>query len=293
MQNFKIALVQHNSIVGRKKENLNNIIRWARKASQAGAVMVCFPELSVTGHVGHPTVTGQAEPVPQGPSLENCVAFHEILIYIYVCAGIAEEDRGIYYNTQFLVGPQGYVGKQRKIHLSLDEYYYFRAGTELSVFELSLVRLGIIICSDNFMPEISRCLVLKGAELLLCPHAGRFGKWPKDLPSQRKRVKDQKEIWRLVHSCRAYDNGCYVALCNLAGRSAVGIRGVQANHAGGCMVIDPNGHTIAESRSRSIREEIIVAQLDGDLPASRRSQPCFNLQTRRQEVFRCLSEPTT
>ena len=36
---------------------------------------------------------------------------------LFVCAGIAEDDRGIHYNTQFLVGPHGYIGKQRKIHL--------------------------------------------------------------------------------------------------------------------------------------------------------------------------------
>ena len=92
---------------------------------------------------------------------------------ICICAGIAEDDRGIHYNTQFIVGPEGYVGKQRKVHPSQDEYFYFRGGTELPVFDLPFARVGIVICYDNLLPEVPRCLAVAGAELLLSPHAAR------------------------------------------------------------------------------------------------------------------------
>ncbi len=291
MEKLKIALVQHASPVGEKARNLKATISWVRKAHKKGAALVCLPELGITGHAGHPAMVSEAEPVPDGPCARRLCELAAGL-GIYICAGIAEEERGIHYNTQFLVGPEGYLGKQRKVHLSRDEYFFFRAGTRLTVFDLPMAKVGIIICYDNLLPEMARCLAVRGAELLLCVHAGRFGKWPRNAAGRRAAVQALKRDWRLIHMCRAYDNGCYVALCNTAGRSAVGLRGVEANHAGGCIVINPGGEVIAESRTRDIRDEMIVVPLDGHAVAARRSEICFNLQTRKPEVFGALVEPT-
>ena len=40
---------------------------------------------------------------------------------LVLCVGLSEKERDIVYNTQVLVGPDGYIGKQRKLHLSRDE----------------------------------------------------------------------------------------------------------------------------------------------------------------------------
>jgi len=289
MKDVTIALVQQASLVGAKAANLARTEFWVRRAVRAGARLVCFPELNLTGHAGHPAMIDEAEPVPGGPSVERLIALAR-QAGIFICAGIAEEERGIHYNTQFLVGPEGYIGKQRKVHLSRDEYFFFRGGLELAVFELSWVRVGIVICFDNLFPETARCMAVRGAELLLCPHAARFGRWPRDASGRRGAVARLKEEWRLVHRCRAYDNGCYVALCNAVGRSAPPLRGVLASHAGGCMVIGPAGDVLAESRSRDIREEMLVAHLRGRLVSARRRQVCFNLRVRRPEVFAALAQ---
>lgn len=291
MRDFKIALVQQCSPVLKKKQNLEHAVQWRRKAGKAGATLVCFPELNITGHAGHAAMVKQAEPVPDGPSVARlCEVAREL--GLYVCAGIAEDDLGIHYNTQFIVGSDDYLGKQRKAHLSADEYFYCRHGTELPVLNLPFARVGMIICYDNALPEISRCLAVNGAEVILCPHAARFGKWPKTPADRRKVTRRIKEQWRMVHRCRAYDNGCYAAVFNAAGRSAVGLRGVEANHGGCCMVFDPNGEVAAESRTTDIREEMLIADLEGERVSARRRQTCFNLQTRRPEVFRTLIQPT-
>jgi len=291
MESFRLALVQHASPVRAKARNLDLAEAFARKAKRAGAVLACFPELGITGHAGHPAMVEGAEPVPGGPSVERLAALAAELDMV-LCAGIAEDDRGIHYNTQFLVGPRGYIGKQRKVHLSADEHFYFRGGTALPVFDLPFARAGIIICYDNCLPEVSRCLAVGGAELFLCPHAARSGKWRADPAARRKLVRGSKAQHKMVHCCRAYDNGVYVALCNTAGRSAVGLKGVEANHLGGCLVMDPYGKVVAESRSRDVRDEMLVVDLDGQLVAARRRSTCFNLQTRRPEVFASLAEPT-
>jgi predicted amidohydrolase len=291
MKSFKLALVQHASPVGRRAENLRATIEWVRKAHRKGAELVCLPELGITGHAGHHAMIAEAEPVPGGPSVGAlCETARELGIFI--CAGIAEDDRGIHYNTQFVVGPDGYAGKQRKIHLSRDEYFFFRGGTQLPVLDLPMARVGVIICYDNEMPELSRCLAVKGAELLLCPHAARFGTWPRTDEGRRKAVADFKSHWTLMHSCRARDNACYVALCNTAGRSATGLKDVEANHAGGCMVFDPYGNRAAQSRSRDITDEMLVVELDAGAIEKRRRETCLPLRTRRPEVFSALTEPT-
>ncbi len=253
-------------------------------------MLVIFPELNITGHAGDPRLLEEAEAVPEGPSVESlCKVAKENGIYI--CSGIVEESRGLYYNTSFLAGPEGYIGKQRKTHLSQDEYFYFKAGLNLPVFDLPFARIGIIVCFDNFFPEIPCSLAVKGAEILLSVHADRFGKWPDSDEVHQKKVKDIKKKWTIRYQCRAKDTGCYEAICNAAGQAAIQFNMVESNHAGGCMVVDPNGDIVAESRSKDIEEEMIVVPLQGKLVAERRREKNCYLKHRRPEVFDILSQP--
>ena len=290
MESLTVALVQHASPVGLKAANLARTLDLVRAAAARGASLVALPELGITGHAGHPAMVMEAESVPGGPA---CAALAQLAadLGVTVSAGIAEEDLGIHYNTQFLVGPDGYIGLQRKVHLSRDEYYYFRAGTQMPVLSIPGARVGTAICYDNDFPETARCLALRGAEIVLAPHAARSGVWADDA-DRRKAVVARKRHWALTLASRALDNGCYVLACNTAGRSANDLPGVEANHPGGCMAFDPYGTLIAESRSEDVAEEIVVVTLDGDLVARRRSEACFNLQTRRPEVYGALVEPT-
>jgi len=95
----------------------------------------------------------------------------------------------------------------------------------------------------------------------------------------------------MTHRSRANDNGVFIALANAAGRAAMGIRGVEANHAGGCLIIDPFGEIVAESKRKDIGPEMIMAQLKGKLVKEKR-RPGFNLQVRKPEFFKVLSEIT-
>ena len=291
MEDLTIALVQCNSPVGKKSKNLADTIDWVRNTKDNDVDLVCFPELNITGHAGHPSMVSEAELVPEGSSCQTLIKLAREL-EIYIAAGICEQEKGIHYNTQFIVGRNGFVGKQRKVHLSSDEYFYFRHGSNIRVFDIGKAKIGVIICYDNLLPEVSRCLAIDGAELLLCPHAGRFGSWPSTLQKRQSAVKSNKENWRLIHRARAYDNGCYVALCNAAGRAAIELPEVEANHAGGCMVIDPNGKVVTESKSKDISDEMVACELKGELVDKRRAQACFNLQTRRTESFGALTRPT-
>ena len=132
--------------------------------------LVLFPELVIHGHCT-PNTWALAEPVPDGPSVAALVKIakrHRLVL----CAGMSEKERDIVYNTQVLVGPDGYIGKQRKLHLSRDEGFFYKGGRDINVFDIGPCKVGIVICYDNQFPEISRVLALRGAEVMLMPHAG-------------------------------------------------------------------------------------------------------------------------
>ena len=50
MAQLRIALAQVNSTVGDLDGNADRIVDWARRASDAGAHLVAFPEMTLTGY---------------------------------------------------------------------------------------------------------------------------------------------------------------------------------------------------------------------------------------------------
>src|SRR6201987_4492721 len=175
MQTIRVAAVSMNGFLGQPERVLNNIARWCEQAAAQRAELVLFPELVIHGHCT-PNTWELAEPVPDGPSLRR---LEEIAarVGLVICAGLSEKERDIVFNTQVLVGPDGYLGKQRKLHLSRDEVFYYKGGRELPVFDVGPCKLGIVICYDNQFPEAARVLALRGADVLLMPHAARFKTW--------------------------------------------------------------------------------------------------------------------
>ena len=172
MKHTRVAAVSMNGFLGEPDRILQAIDGWCERAAAAEVDLVLFPELVIHGHCT-PNTWELAEPVPDGPSVTRLVQIarrHRLTL----SAGMSEKERDIVYNTQVLIGPEGYVGKQRKIHLSRDEVFYYKGGREMPVFDIGFCKVGIVICYDNQFPEIARILALRGADLILMPHAGRF-----------------------------------------------------------------------------------------------------------------------
>src|ERR1051325_9102450 len=99
-----------NSLLGETQRNLATVAEWCEQAAAEKAELVVFPELVVHGHCA-PNTWEVAEPVPDGPSVRRLVELaHQYRITLSV--GMAEKERDVVYNTQVLVGPNGYIGKQ-------------------------------------------------------------------------------------------------------------------------------------------------------------------------------------
>ena len=281
MRNLTIAAVQMNAPLGEVERNLAAHVRLARQAAEAGAELICFPELGLTGHWCAGGVWAASEPVPDGPSTRRLLDLARDL-QVTISFGLAERDRGIAYNTQVVVGPEGFIGKQRKLHMSADEYFHFRVGSEAAVLDIGKCRLGIGICYDNIFPEVARIAAIKGAEVYLMPHAARCGAWPRSAAAQARAIAQLKAVWRKCYASRAYDNGMFVVANNQAGHAG---DDPETNHAGGVLVFDPNGEVIAESQAGRIAEEMVVVALKARDYEARRGCACFNLQTRRPEIY--------
>ncbi len=293
MQKLRVAAVTMNGLLGQAERNVRQIAEWSERAREAGAELVLFPELVVHGHCD-PNTWYNAEPVPNGPSTQRLCELAARL-GLFLCVGLSEKERDIVYNTQVLIGPSGFLGAQRKIHLSRDEVIYYKGGSAIQSFDIGKCCVGIVVCYDNSFPEVARVLALQGAEVLLMPHAARLKMWKDDPASEKAAVAHTRHFFRTMYPMRAYENACYAVICDQAGRA--GYVDVypkdspnQPHHAGGCLVIDPLGEVAAETQCERIQEDMLVVDLLPEKLWEARSLPNYTLRQRRPELFGRLSE---
>ena len=292
MNTMRVAAVSMNGFLGDPERVLRNIDEWCGRAAGQNADLALFPELVIHGHCS-PNTAALAEPVPDGPSTQALMALagrHGL----FVCAGLAERDRDAVYDTQVLVGPAGFCGSQRKLHMSRDEGRYYGRGEHLGVFDIRTCTVGIGICYDNEFPEVPRILALRGAEILLMPHASRDRMWD-DTPESEAAARRYIHDHHLPFAMRAKENACYVVLADQAGRAGYvdhlpRDHPNQPHHAGAALVFAPDGSLLASSQRDRIRDEMIVVTLEAAALERERTHPNYQLRTRRPELFGALAE---
>lgn len=287
MQSIRVAAVSMNGWLGQPDRVFGDIAAWCERAVAKRAQLVLFPELVVHGHCT-PNTAAIAEPVPDGPSVRRLVALarqHRVIL----SAGLSEKEHGLVYNTQVLVGPEGYIGKQRKLHLSRDEVMYYTGGRALDVFDIGTCKVGIAICYDNEFPELPRILALRGAEVLLMPHASRDRQW-QDTPESEAAARRYMRDSYMPFAMRAKENALFGVLADQAGRAGyVDLyprdHENQPHHPGAAMVFGPDGGLLASSQVECIRDEMVVVTLDAAALARERAHPNYQLRTRRPELY--------
>jgi len=206
---------------GDKAANLEKMKEKTLEASNMGAAVVVFPELALSGyecsddiHIEQKTCSmhaSLAETIP-GPSTEEIVRLAEAL-GVYIIFGMPEIDilnKEFVYNSVALIGPEGLVGRYRKLHLpdlpQFTEKVCFVAGNELPVFDTSFDRIGIQICMDFAMvPELTRLQSLKGAQIIISPSA---------IPLSISRYSSIPEL----AARRGVDNQVYTVVANHTGK---------------------------------------------------------------------------
>jgi predicted amidohydrolase len=287
MQTIRVAAVSMNGFLGEPERVLADITVWCRRAADEQAQLVLFPELVIHGHCT-PNTWELAEPVPDGPSTYRLLELAR-LFRLVLCVGLSEKERDIVYNTQVLIGPDGFLGKQRKLHLSRDEGFHYKGGRDLKVFDLGACKLGIVICYDNQFPEVARVLALRGAEVICMPHAARFRPWDDTAESEAAARRYSHHFFK-PYAMRARENACFAILADQVGRAGYVDSWPrdsenQPHHAGAAMIWGPDGELLASTQEERIEEEMVVATLDAGLLNRERALANYMLRTRRPELF--------
>ena len=141
----------------------------------AAADLVVFPELCNSGY--NFESPEQARDTAEDARDGRFVRFLQSLCRDHnqhIVAGINERDAesGRLFNSAVLVGPEGMVGKYRKLHLFMNEKDLFEPGdVGLPVVDLGAWRVGLLICFDWVFPEAWRVLALRGADIVCHPSA--------------------------------------------------------------------------------------------------------------------------
>jgi N-carbamoylputrescine amidase len=272
-RNLKICAVQTAASADRA-QNTKKAAELVELAANEGARIIALPELFSTpwfpASIDRTNFSlAEAADGPTLTAVREEAARHGVV----VVANIFEEDSGRYFNTAFVVGPDGgIIGRYRKVHVPQiplwEEKSYFEPGdTGFPVFETPFAKIGVQICWDVFFPEGFRILALKGAEVIIAPTASAF------IHSHGK--------WERAISAAAHANGVYILRVNRVGAEA------SQDFYGRSFCAGPDGEFIGEPSGASVG--IVMADIDLSEIARTRSEWVF-LKDRRPEDYKEISE---
>jgi predicted amidohydrolase len=263
---IKIALAQISCKQEAKEENMAKMEKTVAKAKQRGADVIIFPELSLTGYVVRDQIYELAETIP-GPSskIMESIARKTKSHIIFGMPELSEKTQATIYNTAVLVGPKGFIGKYRKMHLPthsiFEEKRYFRPGYQAEAFDTPFGKIGLVICYDLFFPEVSRLARLKGAQLIVCISAS---------PATRR------AFFEVLTVARAMENTAFLAYVNLVGIED----GLQ--FWGGSRLVGPNGKILAQAKYDV--DDLVMCDINyGDIKPTEAFVP--TLKDLRPELF--------
>ena len=269
----RIACVQMEPRVGDKAGNVALSVDKIERAAQAGAKIVVLPELANSGYVfeSRAEAFALAEPVPDGPTSLAWAAVAARLD-ITVVAGIAERAGDRLFNAAVVIGPQGYVGTFRKVHLWNEENLYFEPGdVGFPVFATPHGRIGVMICYDGWFPEAYRLLALQGADLVCMPT-----NWV-PIPGQDPA---REAMANILCMAAAHSNSLFVAAAD-----RVGVERGQL-FLGQSLIVGCTGWPMAGPASATA-EETIFADVNLADARRKRNWNAFNqvLRDRRTDVY--------
>ncbi|MHA1976884.1 MAG: nitrilase-related carbon-nitrogen hydrolase [Candidatus Hodarchaeales archaeon] len=248
---INLTLIQMDVLEGNKDENISKIESLVAKSvtpkSMEHSHIICLPELCTTGF-DLENYKQLAEKVPEGRTTRTFQALAE-KYSVHLIASVIEEFEGAYYNCAVIIDSYGrFRKKYRKVHLfplkPMEEADYFMSGAKVGLSNTQTIEIidginiGVLICFDVRYPEISRRLVLDGAEVLI--YLAEFPR-PRD------------DVWSVLLKARAIENQVFIAGVNRVGGNK------KASFFGKSMIIDPFGNTMLQG---SDHEEILFATLD-------------------------------
>ena len=239
---LRVALAQLNPTVGDLEGNGRKVVEWTERAREAGADLVAFPELFLTGYPPEDLLLKPSFIRDNLRQLEKVAAAARGIALV---VGFVDMENDIYNAAAFAFDGE-VKGVYHKYYLPnygvFDEERYFRRGARSPLFVYQGVRIGVSICEDAWYPSGPLSVqALHGAELLVningSPyHAGK------------------REARETMIRTRAMDARAFMAWVNTSGGQD------ELVFDGNSVVYGPEGQVIAHAPS--FEETLLVGDLD-------------------------------
>ena len=269
------ALVQIAPRLGDVRANLDRHRSLIAEAREAGASLVVFPELSLTGYFLKDLVPDCALKVDS----DELLSLAELCTDVDALVGcVLESDDARFYNASVYLSRGRLVHVHRKVYLPtygiFDEQRYVGAGSTFRAFDLTrrdrtTWHAGVLVCEDMWHPTAAALLARQGVDVLLCPSAS---------PGRgvgRGTALGTAQSYDAMTRTYAQLYTTYVVYCNRVGyEDGIGFWG-------GSRVVGPDGALLSEPAGAE--ETIMYQRLDkGALRRARIATPV--LRDERHDV---------
>jgi predicted amidohydrolase len=180
------ALLQYTPEIGNKEVNLMKIKKLITEAltksqqQESQLSFVVCPELSLIGPV-HSLETGTILQLGETVHDETMNEMKRLAVTynIHLVFGMIERDQHLFYNTVFVIGPNGELITQvRKIHLTESDERWASTGNEIDVHSINGIgSVGLMVGYDAAFPEMAGIMAVKNADYIIIPSSwyGEFG----------------------------------------------------------------------------------------------------------------------
>ena len=247
---IKIAAIQMDCVLRDLAANLAHGAELVDRAASCGAKLIVLPELFNTGYRVEERDAELAEPVPGGRTVDwmrELAARHGA----YLVGALMERDGEALYDTAAVVGPEGFVGKYRKMYLWGAETERWGRGEDVGVIKLPFADIGLQICYEIGFPEGARKLAQAGAQIIV--YTSAFG-------------RARGYAWDLASRARALENGVFVLACNRCGAER------DTFYGGLSRIVAPNTSVLAGAGADG--EAVVTADIElAEIAAQREAIP--------------------
>ncbi len=237
----RVALAQLNFLVGDIGANTAKILQAIEKSREAGAELVVFPELALTGY---------PKDLLKRPDFVD-MNMQKFIEVVSACRGIAciigfvHKTREGIYNAVAVVKDQKILGIINKMHLDstiFNEKKYFLEGSPGEVFQIGNKRVGVVVCTG--VEEESAAveqLAGKGVDYLVVISSLVYGQH--SVHGQEQAAAQLAKQWQVP-----------LVYCTAAGAND------QFIFQGGSFLVDKNG--LVAMRAKRFVEDLVVVPVD-------------------------------
>jgi len=156
---MRIALAQYSPTLGDLAANGRRAQKAVEEAEAAGARLVVFPELFLSGYAVGSAAGGTAVPAEAAAEIGAASAV--------VAVGFHELDGQATYNSVAVTASRKLLHVQRKLfpvaYPPFSEHQRYARGQELRAVDTAAGRLAVLICNDAWQPIFPSLAVLDGA----------------------------------------------------------------------------------------------------------------------------------